>query len=770
MTRFIGSTAAGRVVCIVSLLTGPVVSGCEAPAAETSTPYEESVMTPLEQGAIRSGYMERLRLGLGSPFRLIDFALSDPRLGVDERRSLGKDLLASTLTGETYQVDPAALLPNFERASTESLALATKHLRLIEGAIESTPDPRAGELAIRLAYQLAHLEASASAVTLSAAVSAAALMRDRELSIRDARRLADAADAAGMEPVDLVQDWRKKGKFSVERPVLQALSPRMEQEAIARAPGLLRSIRWIWAGGTIYRVGRLEAADRPMLSVFRPLADAAAMPPRASVVVALRGVGAVLPVSLSEEDRDEWTQFERDAMNEEQLASRVADLASRRPALRAATARGVLNAAVALRAHAQERVWFPGDGAPSVQQLWERHGVRVRADHDVPIRWVPYTLLVLDDALADLRMVIPDLRINGLQIVITRESSIPTALASHSPGDRVIELPAATGFGTLAHEIAHDLDWQAARRTRPKARAYASDRAAVSGAPTLKTAVAALTATSRDVGRAAQSGGLFLTRPAEVVARTFDWFIVSRLAAKGRSNGALSTGQDEVLTGHGLIRPPGSSESYGLAVIDVVRSLVSPPVEEVNAFLSQYGPVRLPRANLVLSTFVTQLEAADTGAPNQTTAERTTHLFKEIFSVTSSLLADLNPQDCASQLPLVDAQLRAAFQRLVFEAAAARMRGAALEWAQEVGGLGARAWMANRLYGPLWPAGTVDPLLESALSETADAVVASHLPAILVEPGLDPAIGELPCGWPGAGARSTGVVALSPLLPVIGSE
>src|SRR5688572_22080352 len=49
--------------------------------------------------AIAIGYLERLRLGLGSPFRLIDYALTDPRLDQPTRDRLAYALIARILDG-----------------------------------------------------------------------------------------------------------------------------------------------------------------------------------------------------------------------------------------------------------------------------------------------------------------------------------------------------------------------------------------------------------------------------------------------------------------------------------------------------------------------------------------------------------------------------------------------------------------------------------------------------------------------------------------------
>jgi hypothetical protein len=44
-------------------------------------------------------------------------------------------------------------------------------------------------------------------------------------------------------------------------------------------------------------------------------------------------------------------------------------------------------------------------------------------------------------------------------------------------------------------------------------------------------------------------------RPAEVFARTVDWFVSVALAREGRVNGYLSAVQDEVLSGHVAVLP-----------------------------------------------------------------------------------------------------------------------------------------------------------------------------------------------------------------------
>ncbi|HWV57813.1 MAG TPA: hypothetical protein VNZ57_10205, partial [Longimicrobiales bacterium] len=85
--------------------------------------------------AVAIGYLERHRIGLGGPFRLLDQVLTDPRLGEGTRSRLAWALLALTVDGAGYQVDPAAL-DRMGPAGLENVPGAGRHhLELIEVAI-----------------------------------------------------------------------------------------------------------------------------------------------------------------------------------------------------------------------------------------------------------------------------------------------------------------------------------------------------------------------------------------------------------------------------------------------------------------------------------------------------------------------------------------------------------------------------------------------------------------------------------------------------------
>src|SRR5918992_6182679 len=108
--------------------------------------------------AVVLGYLERLRLGLGSPFRLAEYALRDPRLDSTARRRVAAALIARTLRGAAYSIEPASLVGLGAAAPGESPdpahLLAARHLALIESVVSRSRDPRVGEIAVRLAYEL----------------------------------------------------------------------------------------------------------------------------------------------------------------------------------------------------------------------------------------------------------------------------------------------------------------------------------------------------------------------------------------------------------------------------------------------------------------------------------------------------------------------------------------------------------------------------------------------------------------------------------------
>src|SRR5690606_9000281 len=109
--------------------------------------------------------------------------------------------------------------------------------------IGESPDPRTGELAVRLAYALASAEGSLAPGATRLAAQVAAMERDRALAAHDVRQLLGAAESSGIAAFDLLRRWRQDRLFQVERPVLTAATPARERAAMVLAPRLAEALR-----------------------------------------------------------------------------------------------------------------------------------------------------------------------------------------------------------------------------------------------------------------------------------------------------------------------------------------------------------------------------------------------------------------------------------------------------------------------------------------------------------------------------------------------
>jgi len=102
-----------------SVRSRPAISDAAAGRLARATAYFDSTIV-LARNATPRGprgdalalgitYLERARLGLSSPFRLVDQAIHDPRLDASMRQRVGWALLGRLRRGDTYVVDPAVL-------------------------------------------------------------------------------------------------------------------------------------------------------------------------------------------------------------------------------------------------------------------------------------------------------------------------------------------------------------------------------------------------------------------------------------------------------------------------------------------------------------------------------------------------------------------------------------------------------------------------------------------------------------------------------------
>lgn len=685
-----------------------------------------TVSVPSDEVVIALGYAERLRLGLGSPFRLVETALRDPRLPEGARREVAWALLALTLSGETYAVDPIALDHAGVAGMPSWPGLGRHHLQLIESTVSESRDPRAGEQAVRLAYRLAAMEGSLPAQAPLYATRAAALIRDRQLARDDVARLLRSAEVVHGDPLTAIAQWRTERWLRVESPALTALTEEAEREALELAPKLAQTLRMLRP-----RLGDL-ASHRPVAPDVNPsyltpetaqrlaqIADSLNMPPQAPIAIAARTYRIELLDQswLTAEEQERRATFTA-TDTEESFVAAYAQLERGSPH-DAGPSLAAVWASVAMRPLAQEPVWFPGFGGPTARELEERFGLAaVRFADGVPAAWRPYYRARLETAVQDMQRVLPALDLRGLTVRFTDVGRVGT-LAMHDPRTRELILPPGSSAGTVAHEIAHDLDWQVALRRYRVRGDYASDRASRTGTDRLAARV-------RDLSRSAaldvsgdDRAGAHARRPAENFARAVDWFVAASLASQGRTNGYLSSVQDHVLTGYGTVRPPDISGRGGDALINILDEVAPLYPETRDWFLRSYGSARVQNSfDLIRRMMEVDLPEPTpagilAGADDQDVAAALTAL----VDARTRGLAAIDEWICRAPAGAHNVQLEQARRALVAEAAAARARGVALQHAQRMHGDAGMRWVAYQLYGGPWPRQELDEGMEELLAE-----------------------------------------------------
>lgn len=717
--------------------------------------------------AITLGYLERLRLGFGSPFRLIELALTDARLPVDRRRPLAWALLARTAGGQGFTVDPAALgAPTADDLS--SLTDGPTHQATIDSVVAAARDARTGEQTVRLAYALARAERLVPRGIAAAALPAAALARDRRLAREDATRLLDAS-ARGADTIPdaltLVLRWRAARLFRVERPLLADDMQPLDALAAAGAERLLVEWRLRAATPSTY-ASRIDSADggpAPAATVEQspegsapppttaptdactdagalfPCAAArrlAALPsvttdrPHPAVVVSLGGFrldhGATAAHAGERRRADASMRFVLHAHTPEALAARwaVARHTLDAPA-RAHLAARLHTAAVALRPFAQEPVRLATRrDSVALSAVALRTGVRAFTfDRQVPREWRGAVARELLDAVADLRLVFPALALDGAAVRIGDTPKRDSALALHDPRTRTIFLPPSTAAGTLAHEIVHDLDWQTARARFAVVGSYGTDRAARSGMGPLADGVRALAAARPPLSRALGAptpGAPPSRRPAELLARSADWFTAAALARHGRMNGALTVAQDDQLVGYAGAQPAepgdGTAESFVEALADVTP--IAPATR--SWFLARFGHGAPPSA---LTIARAALEAVPVW-----TDERTLR----VVGLPAGLAPD--PTALAFGRSATPCTVAPWHHRLLWIAADARARGILRAQAARGAGYGIWNWQARAVDRAPWRPDAA----EGALARTRDAVLRAALRDVRARSPLAP--------------------------------
>jgi hypothetical protein len=557
-----------------------------------------------DEEVVALGYLERARLGIGSPFRLIEFLRRDERLSEAARELTAYAILRQAYDQRGYQVDPSVLnVARLSGAGTTSM-LGESHLELIARTIDVAPSARSGERAVRLGYMLAGVERTLDGAAEPVVSSVAALLADRRRAREDATELLRAAAQYRQDPLQLMEEWRRQLRFSVEAPPLGAVSAHEEVSEVLRGSQVAERLRSLAHRlSAPHGPGRAPAAGdlwgeswlRPQVAErLQTLAEAHDYPAQAPVAVAvvINRAAFVGRPGLSASEKDARARYAESAYNEERLVAGAARIRSEPAGAGPRLPLMLLQAAVFMRGWNQEEPWFPGDPAPTRRDLENRFGIEVSFGDEVPESWRPYYRTMLGRAFGDLQRVLPTATTRALKVHVGEISPTQPALALHDPRTRTLTLPPRTGAGTIAHEVAHDLDWQLARKRYNQRGSYGTDLAVSRRTgDRIATSVAGLTASflrGEDASRLAEHE----RRPAEVFARGTDWLVAVLRAAEGRTGGYLTSFQDAALAGYGTTRVPhldGNAVSSLLLVLDQVAPV---PAETRQWAMDTYGPSR----------------------------------------------------------------------------------------------------------------------------------------------------------------------------------
>lgn len=670
------------------------------------------------------GYMERARLGMGSPFRLAHGASVDVRLSEELREQVAWGILAMTVDGKVYHPQWQAL--DSVGASPYSLSGAD-HGRLIERTVLASADPRAGELAVRLAYRLAMTEGLVRSNGLLPVGRAAALVRDRAVARQDGIALLRAAEDEESGVLPLLRTWRATRRFGVEQPALTRTGRRGEAAAIEAAERLLVDLRTLASGEREVEASVAVDAPEPYLTPelgarLVELPSVRGAPPQAPVRVAVEGLRQSLLRANTTRVRADRALFVERALSEESLVAAYARLGT---GTRREPARVTLWAAASMRTYGQEEPWQPGAGGPTVGELKARFGLAtISYDAELPSDWRPYYNRMLASALTDLQRVFPAYSAKGLSVHFGRHPLREPALAVHQPRSRTIFLPPTTAAGAIAHELAHDLDWQAATRTVGRPGQYLTDVAVRESRSALAASMANLTTATLAPPRPDEPPRM-PPRPTEVFARSVDFYVAASLARMGRMNGYLTAVQDEVLTGYASSLPPDAAGAAAEAMIATLDEMSAVAADSRGWYVESYGRGRVMQAYDLTRHVLDRWNAQPAGVPSTPSAANITTMLPLGFSTAPQALHDRYLADpyCAAAINDRDG-VTTARGRLVWLTAESVARRVMAERARNATGPQAEAWIGSAVQAPWMPSVTQDKL-DVTTREVLDLLSAS---------------------------------------------
>ena len=244
----------GIAVMLGGLMSRPAVSANVAKELNAATSFFDSTIV-LARGAqpqgprgdqltIELGYLERLRLGLGSPFRLVDEALADPRLSATMENRVAWALLGRLRRGDAYVIDPVVARRHRSVDVGRIGATGSDHLALIERAVRGgVGSARRGAGGSTGVSPSRRRKGASLRPASSAATDVAALVRDRASALADVRDLLGDATA---QHADAARSCSRRAAlervFRVEQPALAPLPAELQIEAMNAVPAILRAI------------------------------------------------------------------------------------------------------------------------------------------------------------------------------------------------------------------------------------------------------------------------------------------------------------------------------------------------------------------------------------------------------------------------------------------------------------------------------------------------------------------------------------------------
>ena len=521
--------------------------------------------------AIALGYLARAEMGLGSPFRLVDLARTDPRLPIVWRSRVAHAILARLAADRrTMRALPAAFSVALVADSGAGRAL----LHVVDSVMALEGDSPLALDAIRIAAAQASARGALRPGAVPLLDAAALLAFDRVRARRDVERAITAASRGDGDVLQVIALWRAERRFAVERPLLADAAPSPRRIA-TRVPPMLAAIE---SAARQHDAAPNHAFESPLpigaANALSLLISVRTRPTQPQVRLSVLDV-IVVAADRRAASQPRVNQLLLSATNEETLPMAIASSAAD-STLAPMIAAAALLASQGMRTLGQEAPFHPGSTSLKPEMVAERLGLAsLTFGKDVPAPWHAFYAREFASAVDALRTVFPRAEFLGLNVHIG-DRVLSGALAVHDPRTRTLTLPLASGFGAVGHELIHDLDWQSARDYAHREGTYATDNA-WRGSRTQP--IAAPLARLAEFVPAGVTSSAYTTearRPAELLARGADWFLAAALARHGRMNGSLSAVQDGWVRGYASASGPdafGDHSAALAALFDVMPTL-----------------------------------------------------------------------------------------------------------------------------------------------------------------------------------------------------